>query len=260
MLNLELIMTTMEHFHHCTHLPIRFFTNLSEVPEIYHYGCSLIDLGILKKYTTKELLAELIGSLPEKKVIHHRLAQDIYLTICPVNVDNLEDGTFVIGPYTTTLHSDSHLVFKPLHCMPHLLVLLDSLQSQQADLTSTNLNTFHHHALNDEKIDDYSYHVTKALIYIEQNYHEQLTLQKVADYLGINKSYFCTTFKKVMKQSFCAYVQNFRIEKSKDLLINTNDSILNIALNTGFSSSSYFNNTFKKNVGQTPVEYRQSHQ
>lgn len=259
-MNLELIMTTMEHFHHCTHLPIRFFTNLNEAPKIYHYGCSLVDLGIFKKYTTEELLTELICSLSEKKVIHYPIAPDIYLTLCPVNADHLEDGTFVIGPYTTHLKSDSHLVFKPLHCMPHLLVLLDSLQSHEVQLSSTHLNTSSHHTLDDETIDDYSYHVTKALIYIEQNYHEQLTLQKVADYLGINKSYFCTTFKKVMKQSFCGYVQNFRIEKSKELLINTNDSILNIALNTGFSSSSYFNNIFKKNIGQTPLEYRQSHQ
>lgn len=258
--NIELIMTTMEHFHHCTLLPIRFFTNLNTTPNIYHFGCSLIDLGILKKYTTKETLTELIHSLPEKKVIHHPLAEDIYLTFCPVNMEHIEDGTFVIGPYTTNLKSDSNLAFKPLHCMPHLLVLLDNLQAHGNELTSHNVATFHQHALNEKKIDDYSYHVTKAIIYIEQNYYKHLTLQKVADYLGINKSYFCTIFKKVMKQSFCTYIQNLRIEKSKDLLIHTSDSILDIALNTGFSSSSYFNNTFKKSVGQTPLEYRQSHQ
>ncbi|WP_054738957.1 helix-turn-helix transcriptional regulator [Cellulosilyticum ruminicola] len=259
MLNLELIMTTMEHFHHCTLLPIRFFTNLNAISDIYRFGCSDMNLDILKKYTTKELLTSLICSLPEKRVIHHPLAKDIYLTFYPLNMSHIKEGCFVIGPYTTNLKSDSQLVFKPLHCMPHLLILLDSLYAHETKLVSSKIEGSHQHTLNKETIDDYSYHVTKAIIYIEQNYDKPLTLQKVANYLGINKSYFCTIFKQVMKQSFCTYIQNFRLEKSKGLLINTDDSILNIALNTGFNSSSYFNNIFKKNVGQTPLEYRQSH-
>lgn len=258
-MNLELIMATMEHFHHCTHLPIRFFTDLSTTPEIYHFGCSIIDLGILKKYTSKKLLTELISSLSQEQIIHHSLDCDIYLTLCLVNPEDLNYGAFVIGPYTTASHSKSRLVFKPLHCMQHLLGLLDIIKTHHhVELTPIDCDAFYHHPLGNHKLDDYNYHVTKAKAYIEQNYQEPLTLQEVADYLGINKSYFCTIFKKVMKQSFCTYTNNFRIEKSKDFLINTNDSILDIALATGFSSSSYFNNIFKKTVGLTPVEYRQA--
>lgn len=47
-----------------------------------------------------------------------------------------------------------------------------------------------------------------------------------------------------------------RVEKSKDLLKEGTDSILEIALSVGFSSASYFNTTFKKLVGMTPIEYR----
>ncbi len=259
-MNLELIMATMEHFHHCTHLPVRLFTNLSTTSEIYHFGCSSIDLGILKKYCSNELLTELIGLLPKQNIIHHALSSDIYLTLCLVNTEEINSGAFVIGPYTTKADSETHLVFKPLHCMHHLVHLLDIIKADRhLSFTTTNDITFFHHPLDTPKFDEHSYHVTKAKAYIEKNYYEPLTLQQLADYLGINKSYFCTIFKKVTKQSFSPYINNLRIEKSKELLIDTNDSILEIALATGFSSASYFNNIFKKVVGMTPVAYRQAH-
>ena len=254
---------TMENFHHCSHLPIRAFNK--EGKEIATYGFSAQDLNIIKAYLTSELKEELLRHTLTQKIFHHPLTDDIYLTSCLINPDVPSDGVFIIGPYTTSHISNEALVFKPLHCMAHLTELLYSIYSSQlvSPCENDTPNVLHPCstprttcpiALTPE--DEYSYHVTKAEIYIEKNYHKPLTLQELADYLGINKSYFCTIFKKVTKQSFCTYTNNVRIEKSKHLLKNTDDSILDIALTTGFSSSSYFNNTFKKIVGQTPLEYR----
>lgn len=264
-----LLTLTMENFHHCSHLPIRAFNK--EGKEIAAFGFSAQDLSMIESHLAPNLKEKLLELLLKQKLIHHPLTDEIYLTLCLITPDMPLNGAFIIGPYTTSPISKEALVFKPLHCMTHLTELLYSIYSSQHTLPSEEEHP--HNLLQCEPCntprticpialtteDEYSYHVTKAEIYIEKNYHKPLTLQELADYLGINKSYFCTIFKKVTKQSFCTYTNNVRIEKSKYLLKNTEDSILDIALTTGFSSSSYFNNTFKKIVGQTPLEYRFHH-
>lgn len=92
--------------------------------------------------------------------------------------------------------------------------------------------------------------------YVEENFDRQLKLEDVADYFHLNKCYFCSVLKKELGKTFSQIVNEVRVEKSKELLREGNLSTLSIALSVGFNNQNYFNMTFKKLTGMTPLQYR----
>lgn len=96
----------------------------------------------------------------------------------------------------------------------------------------------------------------KAIRYISQNFAHNLTLDMVAEHVHLNPAYFSTLFKQSTGSSFKEYLNMVRIEESKRLLTNTDYSIIDISLATGFEDQSYFSKVFKKYTGLTPKQYR----
>ena len=96
----------------------------------------------------------------------------------------------------------------------------------------------------------------KAIRFISKNFSKNLTLDMVADHVHLNPAYFSTLFKQSTGSSFKEYLNMVRIEESKRLLANTDHSIIDIALATGFEDQSYFSKVFKKYTGLTPKQYR----
>jgi len=98
--------------------------------------------------------------------------------------------------------------------------------------------------------------ITRAKEYIRQNQSEELSLGKVAKAVNTSTFYFCKLFKKATGVNFTDYVSRVRIEKAKNLLLNPNLRISEIAYEVGFQSLTHFNRVFKKIIGQAPTEYR----
>lgn len=96
----------------------------------------------------------------------------------------------------------------------------------------------------------------RAIRYISQNFSRPLTLDETAQHVHLNPAYFSTLFKQSTGSSFKEYLNMVRIEESKRLLANTDHSIIDIALATGFEDQSYFSKVFKKYTGLTPRQYR----
>lgn len=96
------------------------------------------------------------------------------------------------------------------------------------------------------------------LLYIEQNYTAQIYLSDIAKQFSMSPNYFCKYFKSRFGKSFVSYLNYYRIEKACVLLLSTSQSILEIALQTGFDNISYFNKCFKSIIGITPSNYRKS--
>ncbi|MFR3174168.1 MAG: helix-turn-helix transcriptional regulator, partial [Clostridium sp.] len=86
----------------------------------------------------------------------------------------------------------------------------------------------------------------------------QITIDDICDKFKINKCYFCYMFKKETGQTFINYLNNYKIEKSKNLLENTNMTLLDISLEVGFNNQSYYSTIFKKYTNMTPLEYRET--
>ena len=94
--------------------------------------------------------------------------------------------------------------------------------------------------------------------YIDEHFMEDITLQTLSDLTYLNKYYLVHSFTKHFGCSPISYLNDKRIEESKNLLETTNHSIAAIASMIGFSSQSYFSQSFKKNTFMTPNEYRRA--
>lgn len=98
--------------------------------------------------------------------------------------------------------------------------------------------------------------IKKAMSYISDNFSSNITLDDVARHVHLNPAYFSTIFKQSCGSSFKEYLNMVRVEESKRLLANTDYSVVDIAIATGFMNQSYFSKVFKKYTGLTPKQYR----
>ena len=95
-----------------------------------------------------------------------------------------------------------------------------------------------------------------ALEYIQNNYSENITLNKMASLCNISASYFSKLFKREIKDSFPSYVNEVKVKKAKELLQNSDIPVINISLDLGFADCGYFIKVFKNLEGVTPAAYR----
>ncbi|MDY0393886.1 helix-turn-helix domain-containing protein [Virgibacillus halophilus] len=92
--------------------------------------------------------------------------------------------------------------------------------------------------------------------YINQNYRDDITLDKLAEAGHLNKYYLGHIFKQDIGVSPIEYLNQVRIREARKLLETTNYSIADIAAFIGFSSQSFFAQSFKRQTGTTPTRYR----
>ncbi|MCA0988578.1 helix-turn-helix domain-containing protein [Guptibacillus algicola] len=102
--------------------------------------------------------------------------------------------------------------------------------------------------------------VEEAIAYVEEHFHEpELSLKRVASHVNRNPSYLSHTLSTKYGQSFREVVNAIRIQKAKEMLTGTKDTIQAIAHATGFTNANYFSRVFKEVSGETPGEYRKLH-
>lgn len=107
-----------------------------------------------------------------------------------------------------------------------------------------------------EKETGHSYHLKIADKYIRTHLHFPLTLSTVAEYVGISAKYLSRLFVLYKKEKFTRYVNRLRVNEAKELLVNTNRKLVDIAYSLSFVSESYFIKVFEDICGLTPQKYR----
>ena len=95
--------------------------------------------------------------------------------------------------------------------------------------------------------------------YIEHHYKEPLSLDQLAAEANVNKYYLVHAFKQAYSISPINYQISCRIQEGKRLLADTDLSLSQISSILGFSSASYFSQSFRKAEGISPIEYRKMH-
>lgn len=129
---------------------------------------------------------------------------------------------------------------------------------------STDLITIHNYvqdlllkAIESMKfVSDKSPIITKCLQIIHQYYYNNITLITLSNQLNLNSAYLGQLFKKEIGKSLANYLNQYRIQKAKLLLVNTNDKSSVIGRNIGYSDSNYFYTQFKKYTGLSPSKFR----
>lgn len=99
-------------------------------------------------------------------------------------------------------------------------------------------------------------YIRRAMQHIASNYAKPLTVESVALEVGLSPSYFSKLFRETVGISFREHLNRIRIEESKQLLLLTDISMIDIALSVGFSDQSYFCRVFRRVTGMAPGQFR----
>lgn len=98
--------------------------------------------------------------------------------------------------------------------------------------------------------------VTTLIAYITEHFCEPLSLEQLSHEMGICRFYLSRIFTQVLHTGFYEYVNTLRIDYAKKILLNNQDTILDVAIQCGFQNQQTFNRVFKEICGMTPTAYR----
>jgi AraC family transcriptional regulator of arabinose operon len=101
-------------------------------------------------------------------------------------------------------------------------------------------------------------YLEKSIEFIENNYSNNIKINDIANYIGINRSYLTHIFKKNINISPQDFLVNYKIDKACNLLENTDLSIKVVAKSIGYSDPLTFSKIFKKVKGESPKNYREN--
>jgi AraC-like DNA-binding protein len=99
-------------------------------------------------------------------------------------------------------------------------------------------------------------YVKKAVQFVEANYSRDFSIKQLADYLGLNRSYFSTLFKDILNTSPQEFLIRFRMEKASSLLAHSSLSISEVSRSVGYDDPLAFSKIFKKIYGCSPKEHK----
>ena len=101
--------------------------------------------------------------------------------------------------------------------------------------------------------------IRPAIEYINDNFSEAVTVEKLAEITHISKSYFMRLFKETAGVGAIEYLSQLRIKKVCEILLKTDKTAAEAAFECGFRNISNFNRQFRKFAGCTPKEYRKAY-
>lgn len=102
--------------------------------------------------------------------------------------------------------------------------------------------------------------IKKVCDYVEENLTQDISLEMAADYAGVSSFYLSKLFKEEKGETYINYVSDKRLEKSCQLLVETDLSIKEITAEVGYNDQNYYSRIFKTKYGLSPKEYRKEKQ
>ena len=99
-------------------------------------------------------------------------------------------------------------------------------------------------------------HANDMILFIENNYQNNITLSDAAKYLGYDYHYVSRFFKKNFNMNFHDFLTTYRLQSAIKLLEETDKPVTRIAFESGFQSIRAFNDCFKKHTGKSPSHFR----
>ncbi|HOS39358.1 MAG TPA: AraC family transcriptional regulator [Spirochaetota bacterium] len=184
-------------------------------------------------------------------------------------------GAYILVSAADTLHclatgrlyliSYSFALRLPLLLFGALLVHLLDLRNARSDrdiltaalLNKTNeLRRIRRRAPRDNARPEPRDTIHQLIEHLDENFTETYDRLALARRFNMNEDYMVQLFKKVTGTTISSYINTRRIEASKQLLVETESKVIDIAFHVGFDNLTYFYRTFKKHIGYSPVEYR----
>ena len=99
----------------------------------------------------------------------------------------------------------------------------------------------------------------EAVTYIEHNFQQDISIEDIASFIGLNRSYFGKLFKETMGESPQTFLMNYRMARAAQLLKETKLSVAEIGVMVSYENQLHFSRAFKSVHGVSPREYRSTH-
>ncbi len=245
-----------------------------------HYEIISIKQGKIKltlngnEYVLKEGDFSFLGS----GVIHGGNPQDCIYECIVFDINILRNRGFVFDNFIKKI-SHNNIIVNPCitkeelenypNLKDNLLKLFEALRDNQdffeLETVASLLMVFTEIAKNklysDSTTDKTNVELTiepikNTLELIQENYSENLDLEQLAKTANLSSRYFCSLFKKVMKQTPINYLNNYRIDRAAYLIAENKKSLMEICYECGFHDYSYFIRVFRKIMKTTPKQYK----
>ena len=142
------------------------------------------------------------------------------------------------------LYFPLHAARSPLHLVGRLSLFLDDLIEYSSRRRGA-----------DER-ERQDYYIHEAVVYIQQNYQRQLTVDEVAGFCRLNRNYFSRRFKEVVGCSPQEFIIRTRLTSAAELLRSTGLPIKTVADRCGYPNQLHFSQAFHKYYGLSPREWR----
>lgn len=129
------------------------------------------------------------------------------------------------------------------------------------EISLKKLTKYEKSSLTEQKAELYLTKLTSAMENDKLYLNNDLTLQKLSEYLKIHPNHLSQVINEKLNQNFFDFINTYRIREARELLsdpANDNITILSIAHESGFNNKSSFNSAFKKHTGSTPSDFRNS--
>ena len=110
------------------------------------------------------------------------------------------------------------------------------------------------------EVESESKRILKVKNYIDEHYKDDLSLEQLADLVGMTPTAFSRYFKQRTSKNISEYIVDIRLGHAARMLIDTADSVSTICWRTGFNTISNFNRLFRKRKGCSPTEFREKYQ
>ena len=214
----------------------------SNIPHLnFDYGIKTPYQKIVVHMTPK-ILANGWGHLPEFSLVEQLIADSVY-------------GLAFSKPMHTKV-ANSLKSLATLEPFPQMLATLEILQILAHD---PQIQRLHHKPVVNPNSVKEQRRIKQVYAFIEERYQQKIDLQEVADLCCLSKEAFCRYFKKITRLTFTSFVNHYRIDHAKKLLMQGH-SVTDAAFSTGFESLAYFNRTFKRITGMNPLAFKQNYQ
>ena len=163
-------------------------------------------------------------------------------------------GVYFYGDSKTNLGETLKKIFQLTH-FEQFIAILQLLQSmaQCAEKDSLHANPIgQHYNLKEQQ------RLKVVYAYIEEHYQEKMDIIDMAKLTHLTHAAFCRYFKKMTLMTFTEFVNQYRINQAKNLLL-LDKTVSEVCFSCGFESLSYFNRIFKKVTGENPLQFKKTY-
>lgn len=187
----------------------------------------------------KDFLGKDFMNLPENRKIEEMFSNADYGLLFSPSVKN------EIGPKIEAL-----IELKPFkRLLAFIRILQELANSDEYKLLNEGKWQYNNENVHNEQLDN-------IFGIVRKNFHEEISLESVADYANMTTPAFCRYFKKQSGKTFTQFVNEFRIIHARKLLSESSKMIIEIAEESGYKNFSHFNRQFNKFTGKSPSQYR----